>query len=152
MDRGFTVLNITFITASHHMKWQFVAVMAWQAIACHTDGSNTNFSNKLLANFFLCELQRFFIIKKKKLSFGLLNFKLTRFYCIIKHLALILSVIILYLMFFLSLVVHAPWWYKYGVTFLSKHDVSIEWLNMCFVMLKLLIFLCGHVVSVNFLN
>jgi hypothetical protein len=51
MDRGFTVLNITFITTPHNVKQCFVTVMVWQATAYHTDRSNTYFSNKLLANF-----------------------------------------------------------------------------------------------------
>jgi hypothetical protein len=44
------VLKITFITALHHVKWQFVIVMVWQAY--RTDKSNTNLLNKLLAFLF----------------------------------------------------------------------------------------------------
>jgi hypothetical protein len=50
------VLKITFITTLHHVKQQYVTVMTWQATAYHTDMSNANFINKVLANFFKIEL------------------------------------------------------------------------------------------------
>jgi hypothetical protein len=58
-----------------------MTVMAGQVTTYYTDRSNTNFSNRFLANFFKeIKLQRSFIAKI--LFFGPLNFELTRFYCI----------------------------------------------------------------------
>jgi hypothetical protein len=54
--------------------------MVWQAIVYYTN-SNTNFSNKLLANF----SSKFSILEvlhnSKNFPLGPLNFKLTMFYC-----------------------------------------------------------------------